>query len=497
MPVVASTILTLVIIVLYRPALGFELMSDDFQWVQHAHRARHHLADLFTDLDSMYRPTATWTLALDHLLWDHNPAGYHLTNVILHTGAALLLVRLAARTGIGPIGAWAIGLVWATSPFAFEPAASVAPRHESMLFLSWLGLLLSWPRSGEPWSRRRLAGVCALTLAALFSKETWVVTPGIVCAVEWALRRSSLRRSVLVSLPFVLLTLVYVSAYSFAFPGDKSYFEWSLTPLAKIPHEAAAFFSLEELSPALFHFSVKAGLALLVLLSISIYGLRRRDPAALIGIALFCLPTLPTLLVPYLPPRYATMPYAGFLLILASTLTGALRALRPALRRLAHTLVAIMAVFVAVVGSITVRADLADWAEISRATTQLLSEARRTATELPLGRPVAVIRMENADPLRAVVAAPHGSPKLLFERGPDPYGLVDTSALFEWAREDERFFVRYYDPSGDQRGYSGDVLIHRLGGFEWRARDAKNLDQLVNGLLDAHRPVRVIYCERS
>ncbi len=32
-----------VVLAPYAPALGFTLMGDDYQWVQHAHRASHRL----------------------------------------------------------------------------------------------------------------------------------------------------------------------------------------------------------------------------------------------------------------------------------------------------------------------------------------------------------------------------------------------------------------------------------------------------------------------
>src|SRR5262245_32513205 len=41
-----------------------------------------------------YRPLTTWTLAVEHAFHGQSPLGYHLGNVLLHAGAAALVVLL-------------------------------------------------------------------------------------------------------------------------------------------------------------------------------------------------------------------------------------------------------------------------------------------------------------------------------------------------------------------------------------------------------------------
>lgn len=88
------------VIVLYRSALGFQLMGDDYQWWQQAHTAMHRPVLLVSDLDTFYRPASTWTLVLDRLLFGDSPEGFHLRNVLFHGAAGFLLLLVGRRLGL-------------------------------------------------------------------------------------------------------------------------------------------------------------------------------------------------------------------------------------------------------------------------------------------------------------------------------------------------------------------------------------------------------------
>ena len=122
---------------MYAPVLRFALISNNFQWLQLAHRAMHRPALLLADLDTFYRPTSTWTLVLDRLVSGHHALGYHLTNLLLHAAAGVGLALVGRRLGLGPVAAWMIGLLWVTSPFTEEPA--VWSRSASKTCSCWRG----------------------------------------------------------------------------------------------------------------------------------------------------------------------------------------------------------------------------------------------------------------------------------------------------------------------------------------------------------------------
>lgn len=454
--------------VLYLPATRLELIGDDYQWVQHAHRAMHSPALLLADLDTFYRPASTWTLVLDRLLWGFRPAGYHLTNVLLQGLAAAALALAALRLGLPLAAALSAGALWLATPFTSEPAIAVAIRFENLLLLAWLALVAVWPRRGEAWSRGRIGGATAATVLAVASKETWVVTFILVVALELGARGARPAAALRRSLPFVGGAALYAAVYFLAFPSGKGYFELSAAPLAKVPHMLAAFLFLEPFTPAGFPLTWRGLLALaLAGLAVS-WAFRRRSPAGLVGAALAFGTMLPTLLVPYLPTRYAAIPYAGLALLAISSLLAAAGRAPAAARRAVLGAGAALGALAAVAGAVGVRAEIVDAAGVSAAHARLLAEAAAVAPDLPLDRSVAVVRAESDNPLHDLAAARAGLPKLYYVRRPDPYGLIDTAALFEWVLAREDVHLRRHD-DGESRfaGQRGAVLLHESGRFTW------------------------------
>jgi hypothetical protein len=478
---------------LYWPALSLALMGDDYQWVQHAHRAMHSPLLLLADLDSFYRPASTWTLALDRLLWGFWPAGFHLTNVLLQGLAAAGLALAGRRLGLPLVAALAAGALWLATPFTSEPAIAVAIRFENLLLLAWLALIAAWPGPEETWSRGRVAAVAGATLLAAASKETWVVTFILVLALELGTRRTRPAAALKRSLPFLGAAALYAVIYFLAFPSDKGYFEMSFAPLAKVPHMLAAFLFLEPFTPAGFLLTWR-GLLALALAGVAVgQAIRRRSPAGLAGIALAFASLLPTLLVPYLPTRYTAIPYAGLALLAVATIVSAPGATPSVVARVARAGAAVTGVLFLGAGIVGVRNEIVDAARVSDAHTRLLAEAAAVAPQLPLDRPVAVVRAEVDNPLRAIARSPQGLAKLFFVRHPDPYGLIDAAALFEWVIAREDVVVRRYD-DGDTRflGERGAVLLHESGRFAWVDRAARDVTQEARRWRDRQMPVRWI-----
>ncbi len=453
------------VLVLYGPALRFELMGDDYQWWQHAHAAMHRPALLLADLDGFYRPANTWTLVADRLGSGDSPAGFHLTNLLLHGMAGVLLVLAGRRLRLPIPEMVLVGVLWALSPFSEEPAVSVAIRFQDLLFIAWLGLILAWPRAGG-WSRPRMAVIVALTLLAAASKETWVVTPALAFALGAAIEQVRFPACLRRSAPFVLAAAVYTAIYFIVFPGDKGYFDPGFAAVSKLPHQLAAFLHLEQLVPLAFPFGWKDVLAITLVTGLVIWGWRRRQPAAMVGSTLLLAPMLPTLMVPFLPTRYTSIPYAGFLLLVASWVAHARRdpAAHPLRRRGTTGAALALAILVLMAGWFTVRADLVDYARVSSAHGMLVAEARCIAPEIPLHAPFLVVRGEDDDPLTTIALDPRGLPKIYFPRHPDPSGLIDAAALFEWAvhHEDTRFESMRPAALG---GVAGAVIVHGHHGF--------------------------------
>lgn len=454
------------VVALYLDALTLELVGDDYQWVQHAHRAMHHPALLFSHHGGFFRPAGTWTLVVDRLLWPWTSTGYHASNLFLHLVAAALLGWAAARLGVPPLGSVAVAAVWGMSPWASESALHPAVRFDTLLMVAWCSVLVVWPRHDEIWTgRRRLAAVGALLLAAA-SKETWVVTPGLVLVLELVQRR---RRGVAALVPAALVTagvLVYSAAHAALLSLGRTYFVWQPGMFAKLPQQLAAFLLLAPHRPAGFEFSVAGAAALLAVAALFWWAWRTRSAVIWVGLALLLLPTLPTLATPVLPLRYTVASFAGLALAIAGAIVAVQRRLAGKWQTAGAVVAALLAVAALGWGGSRVRLELHDARRVSDAHAKLLQQAAQVVQSLPEGVPVLVVSHGETSPLGEIAASPAGWRKPFFVRGNDPAGLVDSAALLAWSRRAEELDVAHIgDWGGRAARRPGRALLYSAAVF--------------------------------
>jgi hypothetical protein len=462
---VTVLLISVVVTLLHGPAVSLALTGDSYQWIQHAHRAAHQPALLFADLDTFLRPSNTWTLVADRFLWGgFNARGYRTTSLVLHGLVALALAFAGRRLGLGPTAAAVVALAWVTSPFTDESAFVVAYRFQPLLLLAWLVLIAVWPRTDASWSSGRVALVAMAILAAAAAKETWIVTPALVTALEFD-RRKSLRGA---ALPVALVgaaAVLYVVIYFFAFPTSKSYYELGPHVIAKITQQLAAFLYFGEPRPYALAVTLTGVIALVVVALMALACLRWRVAGTWVALSLLVLPTLPTLLVPFMPQRYLAIPYAGFLLLVVLWV-GALIERLPRRGAAIRGFAMVLAVLVVGAGAAIVRADLEDYRAMAAAHEALIEEAAAVAGTFSGRRPVLIVRDEWAQPLVEILSEPKGIPKLPYTRHEDPYGLIDTAALFEWVLSEEGTRVeRIEDWASACAGVEGSVVVHHVGEF--------------------------------
>ena len=127
-----------------------------------------------------YRPLITLLYRADRALWGTNPAGYHLTNLLWHLLATLLVYLVALQTLEKPLAAWAAALLFSVLPAHTEAIGWIQGRVDLVSTVLALLTLFALVRArhvpkdaGGAWAY--ISG--AAFLGALMAKESAAALP--------------------------------------------------------------------------------------------------------------------------------------------------------------------------------------------------------------------------------------------------------------------------------------------------------------------------------
>ncbi len=147
------------------------------------------------------RPVLNLSFAIDYALGGLDVRGYHITNLLIHVSAALLLFGIVRRTLFRLAGptrsdwpAIVVALLWAVHPLQTEAVTYVVQRAESLAGCFLLLTLYAFIRSTESrpdrvrWAMLSV-GACLLGVG---TKETAAVAPIIVLLYDRAFISASL-----------------------------------------------------------------------------------------------------------------------------------------------------------------------------------------------------------------------------------------------------------------------------------------------------------------
>ena len=151
------------------------------------------IAFAFTSVTALYwHPLAWLSHELDAELFGANPAGPHLTSVLLHAIAAGLLLLVLRRLGASVWASAGGALLWALHPLRVESFAWLAERKDVLCALFFIATVLAYLRYAERPSSGRYAAWIALGALALMSKPAAVSLAPILLLLDyWPLRRES------------------------------------------------------------------------------------------------------------------------------------------------------------------------------------------------------------------------------------------------------------------------------------------------------------------
>jgi len=137
-----------------------------------------------------WHPLTTLSHMLDCQLFGLNPAGHHLTNILLHTVAVLLLFAVLNAISGAFWRSAAVAAIFAIHPLRVESVAWIAERKDVlsgvffMLTLTAYAWYVRWP------TRRRYIAVIASFALALMAKPTVIMLPVLLFLLDyWPFRR--------------------------------------------------------------------------------------------------------------------------------------------------------------------------------------------------------------------------------------------------------------------------------------------------------------------
>ncbi len=185
----------------------------------------------FLQVARFYRPLSTISYSIDYWLWGVHPAGFHFTNLLLHTLTCIfifLMMRASFGLSLFPPGLGAI--TFALHPILVETVPSIDRRHDiiAALFIVLCVIFCGKYLASRDQGRRYLWASVACEVAAMASKETAFFLPalllvfiGLFARAEAGLTRS--RTTLRIWRPYVFSAFLYIMWRMYVLGGVGGY----------------------------------------------------------------------------------------------------------------------------------------------------------------------------------------------------------------------------------------------------------------------------------
>jgi hypothetical protein len=236
--VLTASAVALITLLVYLPALNCSFVNlDDPDYVLNNLFVRQFdgasLTYIFTrPVVGWWMPLTWLSLAIDYHFWDLNPLGYHLTNVLLHSLNAGLVVLIADRLLQGQgsrvkgqraflylTALVSAGLLWGIHPLRVESVAWITERKDVLNGFFSLGAVFTY----IGYARKRSSGgggsaeywiSLLLFTCSLMSKSISVIIPFMLLVIDWyplgRFDRTRIRALVQEKAPFFALSMAMV-----------------------------------------------------------------------------------------------------------------------------------------------------------------------------------------------------------------------------------------------------------------------------------------------
>jgi len=171
--------------------------------------------DLYNDTrqsyrKGVYRPFIRISFAIEKKLWEDNPFGYRLTNVILHSCNTGLVTVLAQTMFKSNLTALLAGLLFTSHPVNVESISYIKNRSNLIGTFFFLICLLMWIRKKYFFSN-------ILFIISLFAKESNFLIPIIISFYILIFQTKYEWKSIFIHIFFQIMTMILFLIFSLTF----------------------------------------------------------------------------------------------------------------------------------------------------------------------------------------------------------------------------------------------------------------------------------------
>ena len=236
-----SLCLALATFLAYQPA-----WHAGFIWDDDSHLTRNPcivgplgFKEIWTSSQAVYYPLVLTSFWILHKFVGLNPLPYHLLNVLMHAGSAILLWRVLRALNVR--GAWLGAALWALHPVMVQSVAWITELKNTQSCFFYLLSILLFLHADEleaaPRKRRWLFGLAFLFFAmAITSKASTVMLPVVLALCLWW-RKGRLRWHDLALLAPLFLISLCASGWTIweqKFHSGAIGRDWGQTPLERL-----------------------------------------------------------------------------------------------------------------------------------------------------------------------------------------------------------------------------------------------------------------------
>src|SRR5581483_9712806 len=198
--------LVAITIIAYQPAWhAGTIWDDDKHITQPELRSPAGLARIWTQPGAaqQYYPLVHSVFWVEYKLWGDAAAGYHWVNILLHSLAALLFLKILRQLKIP--GAWLAAALFALHPVEVESVAWISELKNTLSGVFYLSAALAYLGFDRNRNRGNYAAALGLFLLGLMSKTVIASLPAALLVIFWWQRgKLSWKRDVLPLIPFFI-----------------------------------------------------------------------------------------------------------------------------------------------------------------------------------------------------------------------------------------------------------------------------------------------------